>query len=114
MNPGVRSPLFEIAPYHRSEHEAREYVQMIAEKLGITNFKTKLATNKDVTVTTSTKPIIVNFRKEVRQARITGIPPSLQGLIDNSDVLMPPPISLGVSMGGIAKIAYTMEVILLL
>jgi hypothetical protein len=106
MNASVRSPLFEIAPHHRSEQEAREYVQTIAEKFGITNFKTKLATGKDATVPTSAKPLIVNLRKEVRQARITGVSPSLQGLIDNSDVLMPPPISLGVSMGGIAKIAY--------
>jgi hypothetical protein len=108
MGSNVRSPMFEIAPYHRSENEAREYVQQLASKLGITNFKTKVTTNKDISVATSGKPMVLNLRTEVRQARVTGVPPSLQGLIDNSDRLMPPPMSLGVSMGGIAKIAYTL------
>jgi hypothetical protein len=107
MNHKVREPLLEIAPYHRSEPDARKYVGQLAEKLGVSNFKTKLACDKSVTVSTSGKPLIVNFRTEVRQARITGVSPAMQGLIDNSDRLMPPPMSLGVSMSGGAKISVT-------
>jgi hypothetical protein len=107
MDRKARNPLLEIAPYHRSEPDAREYVRQLAEKLGVLNFKTKLTLDKSVTIPTSGKPIIVNLRTEVRQARVTGVPPAMQGLIDNSDRLMPPPISLGVSMRGSAKISST-------
>jgi hypothetical protein len=93
----IQKPLLEIAEYHRSETEAREYVKQLATNLGVANFKTKLAKGDVVSISTSGKPLTVNLRKEVRQTRLGGIPPGLQGLFDNSDHLMPPPISLGAS-----------------
>ena len=107
MGHNVRKPLLEIAPYHRSEVEARAYVGTLANKLGVVGFKSKLASGKNVTIPTNGKSLSVNLRTEVRQARLTGVPPSMQGLIDNSDRLMPTPISLGVSMGGSATISVT-------
>ena len=38
----------------------------------------------------------VNLRREVRQTRVTGVPPTIQPLIDASDRLMPPPLGLGI------------------
>jgi len=108
MHNEPREPLLKIASYHRSESDAREYVGQIAARLRISNFKSKLACDKSVAIPTSGKPLIANLRTEVRQARITGIPPAMQGLIDNSDRLMPPVISLGASMGGIAKISVSL------
>ena len=107
MDEEARKPLLEIARYHRSEDDAREYVGELAAALGVSNFKTKLACGKDLTIPTSGGPTIVNPRKEVFQARLTGFAPNMQGLIDNSDRLMPTPISLGASMGGIVKITST-------
>ena len=107
MDHKVRRPLLEIARYHRSESDAREYVGQLAARLGVSNFKSKLVSGKSVTISTGGKPFIVNLRTEVHQARVTGVPPSMQGLVDNSDRLMPPPMSLGVSMGGTARISVT-------
>ncbi len=53
--------------------------------------------------------MIVNPRTEVRQARLTGVPPNMQGLIDNSDRLMPAPITIGGSMRGIGKFTSTIR-----
>jgi hypothetical protein len=107
MDEEARKPLLEIARYHRSEEAAREYVGELATALGISNFKTKLTCGKDLTIPTSGRPTIVNLRKEVAQARLTGVAPNMQGLIDNSDRLMPLPTSLGASIGGIVKITIT-------
>jgi hypothetical protein len=97
MDEEARKPLLEIARYHRSEDDAREYLAQLAAALGVSNFKTKLTCGNDFTIRTSGKPIIVNPRKEVFQARLTGVAPSMQGLIDHSDRLMPSPLSLGAS-----------------
>ena len=107
MDQDERKPLLEIAPYHRSEAEAREYVGRLAQRLGVTSFKSKLTSGKSITIPTTGRPMVVNLRTEVRQARVTGIPPAMQGLIDNSDRFMPPAISLGVSAGGKVKISVT-------
>ncbi len=109
MDGEARKPLLEVAPYHRSEDDAREYVGRLAEQLGIPSFKTKLAAGKSITIPTSGRPMIVNPRTEVRQARLTGVPPNMQGLIDNSDRLMPAPISIGGSMRGIGKFTSTIR-----
>ncbi|MFZ0599961.1 MAG: hypothetical protein WAN05_01010, partial [Roseiarcus sp.] len=89
--------------------DAREYVGDLAAELGVSNFKTKLACGKDLTIPTSGGPRIVNLRKEVFQARLTGFAPNMQGLIDSSDPLMPSPISLGASMRGTVKITSTIR-----
>jgi len=109
MDEEARKPLLEIARHHRSEDDAREYVGELAAALGVSNFKTKLTCGKDLTIPTSGRPTIVNPRTEVFQARLTGVAPSMQGLIDSSDRLMPSPISLGASMGGIVKITSTIR-----
>ncbi len=106
---GEARKLLEIEPYHRSEESARKYVGQLAEELGVQNFKTKLTCGKDITIPTSGKPLIVNPRTEVREARLTGVPPGMQGLIDNSDRLMPSPITMGVSMRGTAKSSSTIR-----
>jgi hypothetical protein len=105
MDRKVRKPLLEIASYHRSEQDARAYVGQLAERFGISNFKTKLTCDTPVTILTTGKPLVANLRAEVRQARVTGVPPVMQGLVDNSDRLMPPAMSLGASMGGTARIS---------
>lgn len=97
MGQEVHKPLLEIAKYHRCEKDAREYVHGLAKSLGVTNFGTKLAQGKQIVVPTSGKAFSVDPRHEVRQARLEGVPPGLQGLFDNSDRLMPPSISLGTS-----------------
>jgi hypothetical protein len=112
MEEEARKPLLQIERYHRSEADAREYVAQLAASLGVSNFKTKLTCGNDFTIRTSGRPIIVNPRKEVFQARLTGVAPNMQGLIDHSDDLMPSPISLGASMGGIVKITSTIRAIL--
>jgi len=84
-----------IEPYHRSERSARDYVQLLVEGLGIKNFKTKLSGDKLVAIPNSDGPVQVNLRSEVFQARMTGVPLVIQPLVDASDKLMPPPISLG-------------------
>jgi hypothetical protein len=99
MGEEARKPLLEISRYHRSEEDARDYVAQLATALGVSNFKTKLTCGKDFTIPTSGRPMIVNPRTEVFQARLTGVAPSMQGLMDYSDLLMPSPISLGASMG---------------
>jgi hypothetical protein len=101
MADDARRPLLEIAPYHRSENDARDYVAKIAAKLGIRNFKTKLTTGRTFTIQTSGKPSIINPRNEVRQARLNGVLLALQSLFDNSDRLMPPPMSIGVDSASI-------------
>ena len=106
---GEARRLLEIEPYHRSEENARKYVGQLAEELGVQNFKTKLTCGKDIAVSTTGKPLIVNPRKEVREARLTGVPSGMQGLIDNSDRLMPSPLTMGVSMRGTAKISSTIR-----
>jgi hypothetical protein len=103
-----RKPLLEIARYHRSEDDAREYVGQLAEALGVRNFKTKLSCGKEITLPISGKPT-VNPRTEVVQARLTGVPPSMQGLIDYSDRLMPLPTKIGASMGGKVKLSSTVQ-----
>jgi hypothetical protein len=99
-----RKPLLEIAGYHRSDGDARKYVEELAGRFGVTNFKSKLAADKSVAIPTSGRPLVANLRREVYQTRLNGVPPVLQGIVDNSDPLMPPPFSLGVSMGGSASI----------
>lgn len=109
MTEEARKPLLEISGYHRSENEAREYVGQLAKELGVSNFKTKLTRGVNITIATSGRPMIVNPRTEVLQARITGVAPSMQGLIDYSDRLMPAPITLGGSMGGKVKFSSTIR-----
>jgi hypothetical protein len=102
-----RKPLLEIAKYHRSEPDARRYVEELAGRFGVTNFKSKLVSDKSVTIPTSGPELVANLRREVYQTRLTGVPPILQGIVDNSDPLMPPPFSLGASLGGTASINIT-------
>ena len=109
MDEEARKPLLEVAPYHRSEEDAREYVGQFAEQLGVPSFRTKLAAGKSITIPTSGRPMIVNPRTEVSQARLTGVPPNMKGLIDNSDRLMPAPITIGGSMRGIGKFTSTIR-----
>jgi hypothetical protein len=85
--------LLQIAKYHRSREDARDYVGKIADDLGIKNFKSKLAVGKPISLTTTGKSF--DPRNEVQEARLTGVPPTLQSLFDNADRLMPPGFSLG-------------------
>jgi hypothetical protein len=107
MDEETRKPLLQIERYHRSEADAREYVAQLAASLGVSNFKTKLTCGNDFTIRTSGRSTIVNPRKEVFQARLTGVAPSMQGLLDHYDRLMPSPLSFGASMGGKVKATST-------
>ncbi|WP_072389102.1 hypothetical protein [Hyphomicrobium sp. CS1BSMeth3] len=89
--------MLKIAPYHRSEEDAREYVRKLATQFGVTNFGTKVATGKVATLDTSSGILRVDLRNEIQLARETGVPRNLQSLFDNSDPLMPPGFSLGIS-----------------
>lgn len=102
------APLW-IEPYHRSEKSARDYVQLLVEQFGITNFKTKLCGDKLVSLPTSDLPIKVNLRREVYQARLTGVPPTIQPLVDASDKFMPPPLALGM-IGDVSGLSFELSV----
>jgi hypothetical protein len=104
----ARSPL-RIEPYHRSEKSARDYVQLLVEQFGVTNFKTKLTGDKLVAIPTSDRPMQVNLRREVFQTRKTGVPPIIQPLVDASDQLMPPPFSLGM-IGDVPGVSFDINV----
>lgn len=97
-----------IEPYHRSEQSARDYVQLLVEQFGITNFKTKLAGDKLVSLPTSDRPIQVNLRREVHQARLAGVPPAIQPLVDASDKFMPPPFALGM-IGDVSGLSFELS-----
>jgi hypothetical protein len=97
MGPEAPRPLLEIARYHRSEDDAREYVKGLATFFGVANFGTKLLSGDPISVQTNSTPQSVNLRREVLEARLTGVPRTLQFLFDQSDRLMPPAFDIAVS-----------------
>ena len=115
-NPRATSGL-KIAPYHRSEKDARAYTAEIADALGINNFKSKLLAGREVTFFCINKTIKFDPRAEVRNSRKTGVPSVIQSIYDQSDKLMPIPLDIGAwtSQPGLIKLSikigiYSVEV----